>query len=502
MKVTIYQPQGFSEVGSRTNNEDNVYPAIGAATPNQQLFMVCDGVGGQHKGEVASTLTCEAMAAYFEKNPVAVADESYVKAALVHINDLFVQKEQDDPETQGMATTLTLLHFNEAGATMAHLGDSRIYQIRNGKILYVSEDHKLVNEWVREGRIAAEEAASHPQRNVITKVVSASRRDIPDVKITNDIEAGDYFFLCSDGVLERIYDDLLIYYLRNTDDNQLSDAEKLEGIRQECLSQTRDNFSAYLVRVESVAAAEVVRPVVASADPAATFFFEAQPLAQNTPPPLPKVSPKPTNYWPLVGLLAVAGVLIGGVLFWNKNQEQTANATPPIPIVEAPKNEYVEEATPAPKVVSTPPKRLLVGTTNKTRPVLKEILVSSQKYGFDIVKVGRTYYCWEPKKRRKTPIKEKDYDGIENVAHYYSFDSKNFYLLLEKPQKRIEKIDGDIKLGESTISYVQAGKKHTVRAATGEEVLPSVKDKLQALERAKAIKQNNEAKNAEIDTVQ
>ncbi|SKB47534.1 PP2C family protein-serine/threonine phosphatase [Dyadobacter psychrophilus] len=252
MKISIHQPAGFNETGGRSNNEDSIYPIPGTATVSDRLFMVCDGVGGEHKGEVASFLACKHISECFSRIGEAEASKSFVQEAVDAARAAFIETEKNDPDTAGMATTLTLLYFDNAGAVLAHLGDSRIYHIRNGKVTFQTRDHKWVNELVESGVITEEQATQHPQRNVITKVITASRSDEAEYTQIVDIQAGDFFFLCSDGVLEQLYDDLLEYHLRDNPDNHPEPIEILEAIKNECAHKTNDNFSAYLIKIESV----------------------------------------------------------------------------------------------------------------------------------------------------------------------------------------------------------------------------------------------------------
>ena len=263
MKITIHQPAGFNEAGGRANNEDSIYPLAGTATVLDRLFLVCDGVGGAHKGEVASFMACKNISAFFaQKGGQPVTGELVVKALDV-TREAFIEIEKDDPETAGMATTMTLLYIDEAGVVLSHLGDSRIYHIRNGKVIYQTKDHKWVNELVESGVITPEQASQHPQRNVITKVITASRSDEPDFLRITDIKPDDYFFMCSDGVLEQLYDELLEYHLRDNPDNHPEPAEILEAIRNECAHKTNDNFSAYLIKIESVDEVKIASATVA-----------------------------------------------------------------------------------------------------------------------------------------------------------------------------------------------------------------------------------------------
>ncbi|MPR36058.1 PP2C family protein-serine/threonine phosphatase [Salmonirosea aquatica] len=278
MSITIYQPVCFNETGNRTHNEDSVFPPPGHATVADRLFLVCDGVGGEHRGEVASAEACRCLSEYFAQNPDALASTDQVQQALEYTRGVFESIEKQDPDSAGMATTLTLLLLLDNKVAMAHLGDSRIYQVREGRIIYQTRDHKWVNELIASGVITEEQAREHPKKNVITRVLSASRPDQADFKIIDDVRAGDYFFLCTDGVLERVYDGLLEYHLGQVSSESASTESIMASLREECEGMTNDNFSAYLIQIESVGTEE---SLVAILDKEIT----AQP-DRSAPPPV------------------------------------------------------------------------------------------------------------------------------------------------------------------------------------------------------------------------
>lgn len=511
MKITICQPVGFTEMGGRTNNEDSLYPAIDRVSADDRLFLVCDGVGGQHRGEVASALACKAIVEFYQQNPADVTDELYIRSALDYTVQQFVRKEAEDPETQGMATTLTLLHIHEAGATVAHLGDSRIYQVRQGAVIRVSEDHKLVNELVRDGHITAEEALTHTQRNVITKVVAADRHDTPEVKVINDVQAGDYFFLCTDGVLEQLYDDLLIYHLRPTDDNTVSDAEKLENIRQECIGKTRDNFTAYLIPVQS--AEGDVKPPFKTKLPTlkaqtetpfaipvvlsnGKIQFEEDARTEFTGPWVRSLHPSEINKVPEADapeeirtvsripgrrnmVQFVAGIFIGivvaggGVWYWMNAEPPTLSAPPQkmaITVTPIKENERrtLQASSSAPVIADRKP-------INAPTPKGKSTtIVESVKHGFSFIKEGDHYYYWEPKKSKKVRIiYDDENDKLENLAYRYSFDGKKQSIYLVKPEIVLKDIDRSM-LDKDKIEYTSKGVEHTIDPGTGKKLISAL----------------------------
>lgn len=250
MKITIHYPLALNELGGRENNEDSIFPQKGKATAENNLFLVCDGVGGFEKGEIASEIACISFPDFFGKNPVKVSTPDYIKNALKFVETTFDDYIKEQPETKGMATTLTLLHFHEAGATVAHCGDSRVYQVRNGKIIHKTDDHSYLNQMVKSGAMTKEEAVNHPKKNVIVRAIQGAsiKPTEVDAEILTDIQINDYFFLCTDGILENISDDILTSVLSK--DNL--DEEKIKEIHSLCHEKTKDNFSAYLIKIKAV----------------------------------------------------------------------------------------------------------------------------------------------------------------------------------------------------------------------------------------------------------
>lgn len=248
--MKLGMPYALNEIGGRQNQEDSIFPPKGDANESTRLFLVCDGMGGHENGEVASGLVCST----FGANLANIDHEGFTVDMFNYtLNAAYDALDREDPNPESMrkmGTTLTFLHLNSREAVVAHMGDSRVYHIRPSErnpILYQSSDHSLVNELVRAEIITPEEALTHPRRNVITRAMQPhlETRYKADVRTFNDVLAGDYFFLCSDGVLESISNEALVEILRR----DVTDAEKIEAIRTLCAASSKDNFSAYLVPV-------------------------------------------------------------------------------------------------------------------------------------------------------------------------------------------------------------------------------------------------------------
>ena len=243
--ITIGKPCAVCEKGGRANNEDCIYPSSEYAESSQRLFLVCDGVGGAKRGEIASALACDALHPYI---PTFLGDEDptveFIQQAVHYAETRFDTYLQQHSEATGMATTMTLAYIGRKSLTLAHIGDSRIYYIRKGKALYRSEDHSLVNSLVRLGRITPAEARIHPQRNLILRAIQGSH--IPteaEVIQWKDIQTGDWLFLCSDGTLEHLDEIQLLQLFADTH----NPAEIKENLLEICEGKTRDNYSFYLI---------------------------------------------------------------------------------------------------------------------------------------------------------------------------------------------------------------------------------------------------------------
>jgi PPM family protein phosphatase len=224
-------------IGKRENQED-------AHAIENNLFIVCDGVGGKNKGELASKL-CVTSLIKLANNDL-LKNEYFFHDTLAHLELEFEDYISNNPLSYGMATTLALLQIKDKNAFIAHVGDSRIYHIRNGEILFETKDHSFVNDLIEAGIINNEEAKSHPKRNVITKAVEGLGKPTKaSVKILDNIEVGDYFMLCSDGILESIDDIFIIQEFKTG--NKIEDIG--DKIKDKCNEFSSDNFTALIVQI-------------------------------------------------------------------------------------------------------------------------------------------------------------------------------------------------------------------------------------------------------------
>ena len=148
----------LSGVGKRDHNEDSKL-----VLESQNIYMVCDGVGGAAKGEIASHLCCETFKNHFSHNNIQV-DATTIQQAVAETEKTFDEYLNHHDEARGMASTVTFLAIRDNNAIIAHAGDSRVYHIRNGKIIFKTTDHSFVNDMLASGYITPEEAINHPKK--------------------------------------------------------------------------------------------------------------------------------------------------------------------------------------------------------------------------------------------------------------------------------------------------------------------------------------------------
>jgi PPM family protein phosphatase len=195
---------GMTDTGrKRRHNEDSFVVA-------PPLFAVADGMGGANAGEVASGLAVETLR---EESNDDSAGERFVVSLIQEANRRVFQRQTDDAEASGMGTTMTVALIEDGIVRIGHVGDSRAYLYRDGEIRQLTEDHSLVGELVRSGKLSAEEAETHPQRSVITRALGTD----PDVDVdtfTVDAQPGDVFLLCSDGLYSMVGTDKILDLLR------------------------------------------------------------------------------------------------------------------------------------------------------------------------------------------------------------------------------------------------------------------------------------------------
>ena len=249
--IELNEPLHFSEVGKKDNQEDVLYPS---AKVGQRVFVLCDGMGGHERGELAATAVAYAIGNYIDgflaNSQKTIDTDAFYNALETAYDTLDAVFATYETTGKRPGTTLACIVVNDGSVLVAHIGDSRILHIRPGvdnKILYESTDHSLVNDLILSGEITREEALSYGKKNIITRAMQpGGKRFKADVYELDDIRHGDYFFLCSDGVLEHVQSSDLCNILTTDISNQ----QKLEEILNICRGKTFDNHSCWLIPVK------------------------------------------------------------------------------------------------------------------------------------------------------------------------------------------------------------------------------------------------------------
>src|SRR5688572_18125691 len=214
--------------------------------PARNVFAVADGVGGAEAGEVASQTAIEVLDEAFRHQVPGSDNEDLMELAIQRANASIHQMAQDHAKFSMMATTIVGLHLNGNIATIGHVGDSRLYRLTPaGQLLRETEDHSVVEEEVRAGRMTAEQAANHPSKNVISRALGAENAVDVDMKVI-EVDDGTEFLLCTDGITRHIPDNELRQLLLSYDDLAAACAE----LKKRCFERgAEDNLTAVLVTV-------------------------------------------------------------------------------------------------------------------------------------------------------------------------------------------------------------------------------------------------------------
>lgn len=280
--LNILHPGKRKDKDGKPHQEDFIYPADAHPSASDRLFVICDGMGGHDAGEIASSTVCRAIGEYITGR-CDIKGEHFSPGILHDAIDTAFDAldSHDTGAALKMGTTMAMLKLYDKGAIVAHIGDSRVYHIRPGagrnahaKVLHRTFDHSLVFEMIKANVMTEEEARVSPHRNVITKALQPhlDHRPEPDITKITDILPGDYFYVCSDGMIENM-DIPELESIFSTDD--------IEHIHQTLLDQTRDNddnHSAFIVHIKSVTG------TVDEADLSDAFDAVSQPPSVIPPP--------------------------------------------------------------------------------------------------------------------------------------------------------------------------------------------------------------------------
>jgi PPM family protein phosphatase len=303
----------------RRGNEDAFY----ARAP---LFAVADGMGGAQAGEVASHLAVEVLEQGLPHGDGSV--EERLRARVREANARIMESAQADDARAGMGTTLTVAYVGEDDLTVAHVGDSRLYRLRDASFERLTDDHSLVEELVRQGKLTPEEADEHPQRSIITRALGAEEGVEAD-STTWAGRDGDVYLICSDGLTSMIPEAQVAQILAEAPSLASAGRLLIDAAND---AGGRDNITVVLFRLEDVATGaaapqetaehgavarepEPVGPATAAGPAAATV---TAPVARKQPRPARRGAPgrrrrrRPrVPVGPILVLFLVACVLLG-----------------------------------------------------------------------------------------------------------------------------------------------------------------------------------------------
>lgn len=229
----------------RETNQDAIYV-------DDTLAVVADGMGGHAAGEVASALTIDLVCRNFGERPTWEGLFRAIEAA----NRAIIADARDNPERFGMGTTVIAVGLTRDAAgvvspTLFNVGDSRAYQLRDGALRQLSEDHSVAEEWVRMGRLTSEEAQVHPRRHQLTRALGVEDELQVDVS-SIDAEAGDRILLCSDGLSNELSGEELVRLASSPMPLEDSVSQLIDAARH---AGGRDNISAILLEFDDVTVA-------------------------------------------------------------------------------------------------------------------------------------------------------------------------------------------------------------------------------------------------------
>jgi protein phosphatase len=286
------------------------------------LFAVADGIGGAQAGEVASSLAAAAVRDDTGNGETDGRDR--VDALIQEANRRVYQRQSQDAAVSGMGTTMTVALVEDGRVWIGHVGDSRAYLVRDGKLEQLTEDHSLVAELVRSGRLSPEEAEGHPQRSVVTRALGTD----PDVDVdTFSVEArpGDLFMLCSDGLTTMVDDAAILAEIDRHRDDLRAAAKAL--VRAANRGGGEDNITIVFFEIEAGDGDDTREQTMSlppqQEDGAAAEDEDTLDELDRVPVVQPAVGRRPRKQHPvrrrvlLATLLLVVVVLAGGFGVWG-----------------------------------------------------------------------------------------------------------------------------------------------------------------------------------------
>jgi serine/threonine protein phosphatase PrpC len=253
MKITY---KAVSDVGrKRKGNEDSLF-----VNPEQNLFVVADGMGGHAAGEVASKVAVESINEFvcltggdeeitwpFGLDENISYDGNRLKTAIRYANRKVLEATKEKSEYEGMATTVAAVLVDSDSANLGHVGDSRVYLVRDGQLSQLTSDHSWVNEQIQSGVISADQARTHPLRNVVTRALGGKPDLQVDMKV-HKVQPGDILLLCSDGLTTMMPDEEIERLVREAEGDVEKAAQAL--VAGANAKGGEDNITVLLLRFD------------------------------------------------------------------------------------------------------------------------------------------------------------------------------------------------------------------------------------------------------------
>ncbi|MBM7416712.1 MULTISPECIES: PP2C family serine/threonine-protein phosphatase [Nocardiaceae] len=302
----------------RSNNEDSVYAGA-------RLLALADGMGGHAAGEVASQLMIAALAHLDDDEP---GDDllGKLERATREGNATIAEQVEEDPELDGMGTTLTAILFGGRKIGLVHIGDSRAYLLRDDELTQITRDDTFVQSLVDEGRITAEQAHSHPQRSLIMRALTGN--EIEPTLTVREARAGDRYLLCSDGLSDVVSSETIADTLREGENDECADRlielalrsggpDNVTVVVADVIDLDYGQSHPILAGAASMSDEEDAPPPNTAAGRAAAMRPpRTTPKRVVTPPPVPEKKSHKLR-WSLAGLGVVALLVVGLVVGWQ-----------------------------------------------------------------------------------------------------------------------------------------------------------------------------------------
>jgi PPM family protein phosphatase len=236
--------KGISDTGIvRTVNQDNFF----IDDPEGRFFIVADGMGGHAGGQEASKIATEEIQTYLSQQWDSSLDSQVLlKEAIDKANQSILADQREHPERGDMGTTVVVLIFRDEQPWCAHVGDSRLYRLRNEQLEQITEDHTWVGLATKAGEITKEQAKFHPWRHVLSQCLG--RKDLQRIDLQQlDIQAGDRILICSDGLTEEVPDDLIQNFLTKANNCESSATQLIAAAKQ---AGGSDNITVTIVDLD------------------------------------------------------------------------------------------------------------------------------------------------------------------------------------------------------------------------------------------------------------